>query len=166
MQMRLRNRLPDFGAIFQPRASKWPLLPKLALGCILLFLVVLQGCGPRYYLRRSKANLDHAIRLGAKVKSDTVYADRTVITKGDSTTIFVPVNHIKDTTIYQDRVTIRYHVRHDTIRFDVRCDPDTIRISVPVAVHNEIICPPKSNFWKVLALALGAVTVLVLLVKR
>ena len=130
-----------------PMARIWPLLA----------LVLLSGCSARWHVNQ-------AIKKGLKVGTDTVYQEKTIITKGDSTTVFVPVTRLKDSlvTVYQDRIKIQYRLKHDTIRFNVECDPDTVKISVPVAVNTEIDCPPRSPFWRNLALALLVVTAIVL----
>lgn len=130
----------------------------------LALCLVFASCGPTYKLRRAQKLIAQAIAAGAEYKSDTVYQEKTIITKGDSTTIFVPVTRLKDSlvTVYQDRIKIQYRLKHDTIRFNVECDPDTVKISVPVAVNTEIDCPPRSSFWRNLALALIVVTSIVL----
>lgn len=134
----------------QPRGYKWVLLAFL-----------LGGCSGAWHVRQ-------AVKKGAIIKSDTVYQEKTVIVPGDSTTVFVPVTRLKDSlvTVYQDRIKIQYRLKHDTIRFNVECDADTVKIEVPVAVNTEINCPPKSPFWRNLALALLVVTALVLYFRR
>lgn len=124
-------------------------------------IAVLSGCSAKWHI-------DQAVKKGAIIKSDTVYQEKTIITKGDSTTIFVPVTRLRDSlvTVYQDRVKISYKTIHDTLRFHVQCPNDTIRISVPVAVNTEIDCPPRSPFWRNLALALVVVCVLLLVFKK
>lgn len=127
----------------------------------LLFALTLSGCSAKWHI-------DQAVKKGAIIKSDTVYQERTIVTPGDTTTIFVPVTRLKDSlvTVYQDRIKIQYRLKHDTIRFNVECDPDTVKISVPVAVNTEIDCPPRSPFWRNLALALVVVCVLLLVFKK
>jgi hypothetical protein len=112
--------------------------------------------------------MNQAIKKGAVVKSDTVYWTKEIIVPGDSTTIFVPVTRLKDSlvTVYQDRIKISYKTIHDTLRFQVECPADTVFLKVPVAVNTEIDCPPKSPFWRNLALALLVVTALVLYFRR
>lgn len=125
----------------------------------LFFALLLCSCSAKWHI-------DQAIKKGAIIKSDTVYTDRVVITPGDSTTVYVPFNKVRDTTIYQDRIAIRYSTKHDTVRIHVVCPPDTVVIKVPVSVNTEIDCPPRSPFWRNLALALLVVTVVVLFFKR
>lgn len=134
-----------------PMARIWPLLA----------LVLLSGCSARWHVNQ-------AIKKGLKVGTDTVYQEKTIITKGDSTTVFVPVTRLRDSlvTVYQDRVKISYKTIHDTLRFHVECPPDSIVIRVPVAVNTEIDCPPRSPFWRSLALALVVVCVLLLVFKK
>lgn len=134
-------------------SSKWPLLAFFVFG--------LFGCSARWHVNQ-------AIKKGLKVGTDTVYQEKTVIVPGDSTTIFVPVTRLKDSlvTVYQDRIKIQYRTVHDTLRFQVECPPDTVKIKVPVAVNTEINCPPKSQFWRNLSLALLVVTALVLYFRK
>ena len=124
-------------------------------------IAVLSGCSGAWHIKQ-------AVKKGAVIKSDTVYQEKTIITKGDSTTIFVPVTRLRDSlvTVYQDRVKISYKTIHDTLRFHVECPPDTLIVKVPVAVNTEIDCPPRSPFWRNLALALVVVCVLLLVFKR
>lgn len=93
------------------------------------------------------------------VKSDTVFTDRVVITPGDSTTVFVPVKEVRDSiiTYYKDRIKTQISIRNDTIRVNVECPPDTVKISVPTVVNNEVICPPRNPFWRTVALVLGVI---------
>lgn len=128
---------------------------------ILASLIILTAsCGPNYHLKRSQYHKRMAIAKGAEIKSDTVYTDRVVITPGDSTTIFIPVTKLKDSlvTVYQDRVKISYRTIHDTLRFHVECPPDTLKISVPIAVHETIKCGIPWWIWAIIG-ALGAVIV-------
>jgi len=129
------------------------------IACIAV--VLLASCSASWHIAQ-------AVKKGAIIKSDTVYTDRVVITPGDSTTVYVPIHQRNDSLvyIYQDRVKISYKTIHDTLRFHVECPSDTIRIKVPVAVNTEIDCPPRSPFWRNLALALLVVTALVLFLKR
>lgn len=115
----------------------------------LLALVLVSGCSARWHVNQ-------AIKKGLKVGIDTVYTDRVVITPGDSTTIFVPVTRLKDSliTVYQDRIKIQYRLKHDTIRFNVECDPDSILVRVPIAVNTEINCPPPKTAWRTVSFVL------------
>ena len=130
---------------------KWPLFAFFVFG--------LFGCSARWHVNQ-------AIKKGLKVGVDTVYQEREVIVPGDSTTVFVPVVRDSLVTIYQDRLKIKYKIYHDSIKIHVQCPPDTVRIQVPVAVNTEIDCPPRSPFWRNLALALLIVTALVLYFRR
>lgn len=115
----------------------------------LLLILFLSSCGVNHNLRRMAYHKRMAIAKGAEFKADTVFTDRVVITPGDSTTVFVPVKELKDSlvTVFQDRIKIQYKLKHDTIRFNVECPPDTVKISVPVTV-TETLCPPPDNKWK------------------
>ena len=127
----------------------------------IILLVLFSSCSGAWHLRQ-------AVKKGVIIKSDTVYQEKTVIVPGDSTTVFVPLTQLKDSlvTVYQDRIKIQYRLKHDTIRFNVECDADTVKISVPVFVNTEINCPKPNKFWRILSFALIVVTALVLFFKR
>lgn len=125
----------------------------------LTILILLSSCSGSWHLQQ-------AIKKGVVITRDTVYQEKTVIVPGDSTTVFVPITKLKDTTIYQDRIKIRHTVIRDTLRTFVECPPDTVKIEVPVVVNTDIDCPPRSPFWRNLALALLVVTALVIYFKR
>ena len=127
----------------------------------LVLLVLFSSCSARWHVNQ-------AIKKGLKVGTDTIYQEKTVIVPGDSTTIFVPVTRLKDSlvTVYQDRIKISYKTIHDTLRFQVECPPDTVKVSVPVYVNTEINCPKPNKFWRILSFALIVVTALVLYFRR
>lgn len=128
---------------------------------LILLAAILSSCSGAWHLQQ-------AIKKGVVITRDTVHIEKQVIVPGDSTKIFVPVTKLKDSlvTVYRDRIKIQYMLRRDTIRFNVECPPDTVLVKVPVAVNTEIECPPKSPFWRNLALALIVVLAVVLLFKR
>jgi hypothetical protein len=133
---------------------------KMRLIGFALFLLVLGGCSARWHVNQ-------AIKKGLQITQDTVYSEKTVIVPGDSTTIFVPVTKLKDSlTVYQDRIKISYKTIHDTLRFQVECPADTVKVSVPVYVNTEINCPKPNKFWRILSFALIVVTALVLFFRR
>ena len=127
----------------------------------IILLVLFSSCSGAWHLRQ-------AVKKGVVISHDTVYQEKTVIVPGDSTTVFVPLTQLKDSlvTVYQDRIKIQYRLKHDTIRFNVECDADTVKISVPVFVNTEINCPKPNKFWRILSFALIVVTALVLFFKR
>ena len=127
----------------------------------IILLVLFSSCSGAWHLRQ-------AVKKGVIIKSDTVYQEKTVIVPSDSTTIFVPVTRLRDSlvTVYQDRIKISYKTIHDTLRLQVECPPDTVKVSVPVYVNTEINCPKPNKFWRILSFALIVVTALVLFFKR
>lgn len=129
---------------------------------LLILSLILTSCGPTYKLRKAERLMSQAIAQGAKVKIDTVTVEK--IVPGERVEVRVPVDRIirHDTTIIQDRVKIHFSTVRDTVRMQVDCPPDTIR--VPVTIHKSIICPdcPRDRFWK--GFGWGACAVLCLLV--
>jgi hypothetical protein len=128
---------------------------------VVFLALILGGCSARWHINQ-------ALKKGAIITQDTVYSEKTVIVPGDSTTIFVPVTKLKDSlvTVYQDRIKIQYRLKHDTIRVNVECPPDTVKVSVPVYVNTDINCPKPNKFWRILSFALIVVTALVLYFRR
>lgn len=135
------------------------------IGPLLIGVVLLLSCGPAHKLRKAERLINEAIAQGAKVKTDTVYLTKVI--PGDSTVVEVPVEKIvnwtRDTVIYQDRIKINWKVRHDTLRMQVECPPDTIRI--PVTVHRSILCPdcPKDRMWKGVGMGAGGLLILLII---
>lgn len=132
-------------------------------------LLLCSSCGASWKLRRADKLINQAINSGAQIKRDTVYKDKIVNVPGPHTTVTTPgIDRIvkRDTTIYQDRIKIRELFRHDTLRIFVECPDSVMHVKEAVAVTEQIICPPRSNFWKYIALALGCVVVLLAFLLR
>lgn len=126
---------------------------------LIALVVLLSACGATHKLRKADRLIKQAIALGAVVKADTVYSESIVYKKGDSTTVFVPVKQLKDTVIYKDRIKTSIRIVRDTLKVHVECPSDTIKIKVPVTVTRTIMVPP-SDKWKIIALTLSAVLIL------
>lgn len=129
----------------------------------LLKLIILLGlfaCGPAHDLKKADRLIKRAIAHGAIIKADTVFVDKEIQIPGEKTTITIPgITRLRDTTIYQDRIKIHYQLRHDTLKEFIEC-PDTVFIvKEALAVNNQIICPPKDNRWKWIAISLFALIV-------
>lgn len=127
---------------------------------LLLSLLLLVGCKASYYCKKCKEK--------GIVKIDTVYQEKTVIKPGDTTTIYVPQwSKVRDTTIFKDRIKVHYTVVHDTLRTQIECPSDTIKIKVPVTVTETISCPPTPTTWRTVAFVLiGLLALLVAFVAR
>jgi len=113
---------------------------------ILLFLV---ACSPAQKLRKADRLKKEAIAEGAKVTHDTIFQEKKVLVKGDSTTILVPVIKRRDTTIYltQDRIKIREVISHDTVKIFVQCPDSTVKVKEKISVNEQIICPPPAPWY-------------------
>lgn len=129
---------------------------------VLLICALLCACGPQAKLRRADRLVREAIAAGAIVRSDTVRITDTLIVKGPETTLFIPGPvKIRDTTIVQDRIQIRWKTTRDTVRMEIKCPTDTIKIEVPTVINRTIYA---QNAWKPIALGLVAALFVLLLV--
>lgn len=107
-------------------------------------------------LRKADRLIEQAIALGAVVKRDTIYKE--IIIPGDSTTLVLAgLDRVRDTIIYKDRIKLHIQQNHDTLRVNVDCPPDTVR--VPVIVKQDIKCPPLDHTWRTIALVLIGVLI-------
>jgi hypothetical protein len=135
---------------------------------IIILLVLLTSCGPAYKLKRAQKLIAQAEASGAKVKSDTTYVMASLHVPGVATSIVNPVSYNlyrikgKDTTIYKDRVKIQFK---DSLIY-VQCPDSTAKAKLPVAVTQEIQCPPNSDKWKWIALTLGITLIASIIIKK
>jgi hypothetical protein len=139
----------------------------LILVVIAILLITLSSCGVNYHLRM-------AVKKGGEISTDTTWKTLPIITPEIKfETTLKPVN-VKDTLIARDKESgaatkVFIHKTDTLIRsvfIETTCPKDTVFITVPVAVTNEISCPPKDNKWKWIALALGVVLIIGLVLKR
>lgn len=164
----------------------------LAFILLLVFLVSLSGCSDKAtkYLRKAEKHerkrneyIQKAITHGAKVKSDTTWATLPVITPEIEWTFDTKLypswqTHRLDSIPFRDKktgveVTASIELKEgcpddciERLRLEGKIPRDTIYVPYPVEVKNEISCPPKDNKWMWIALALGALIVVIFLVKR
>jgi hypothetical protein len=114
--------------------------------------VIISGCGPAFHLQK-------AISKGAKVSSDTVWAEiKTERTITDTVTRFQTVNKLlAGDTVVVNTTRWRLKERIDTITktryVQVECKPDTVR--VPVTVTTEISAGYTA--WQMLGSTLGGI---------
>lgn len=133
---------------------------------ILLLAILFYSCGPTHDLRKAQRLLDRAKAKGAKVTADTIYRDRTLTIKGDSTTIIQPVHHYHDTTItlFQDRIKVVQRWKHDTLIQKIDCPDTVIKWRERTAVVEKIEC--KDRFWPGFIVGCLALVLLVAVVWR
>lgn len=135
---------------------------------LILFVLLLIGCTAENKLRRAKRLIESAEKQGVLWEADTVFSERIVIvpeTKVDSVikvvtwtdTIRVESGKVKTKVLVQP-VERRVYI-------ESKCDPDTIRIEVPVTVNKSIqIIGEKPTLWqKLRAVGEKIVMVIVLL---
>jgi hypothetical protein len=126
-------------------------------------LLILCSCGPTHYLKKAEKALKKAEQLGAVVKQDTVYVDRTILIPEHKTDTLIQRVDFRD-TIRIETERVKWKVKVNTVEKEIfveaKCKADTIRIKVPVETNREI----KAGYglliiiqWSILALLVGAV---------
>ena len=118
----------------------WPFI--MAMIRVILLIAVftmLSGCGSQYHLKR-------AIAKDPTILADTIVRFDTTIVTDQRTLVDTLV--IRDTImreIVRNGVKVRLQIIHDTIRFDVECPPDTIRVVQDVPVERLIYKEKKGE---------------------
>lgn len=126
-----------------------------------LLSILLSSCGPAYHLKRAQAHLKIAEQKGAKVDRDTVYKTVEVIRpeiKTDTVFASIPGDTVR---ITKDRLSIKYvKLPGDSVFIEGKCDPDTVKISVPYTVTTTIKAESKIKWWYlIIALLAGGALV-------
>ena len=117
--------------------------------------LIVQSCGASYHLKR-------AIAKDPTIANDTIIrVDTTVVTQSIRA---VDTLVVKDTIvreIVREGVKIKLQRIHDTIRVDVVCPPDTVRVVAEVPVERIIYKPKPLPLYKravnILYLILGII---------
>ena len=103
------------------------------VGAIIAMFAALQSCGAQYHLKR-------AIAKDPTIASDTIVRfDTTVVTESISVVDTLVVRDTITREIVRDNVRIRLQRIHDTIRVDVVCPPDTVRVVAEVPVERVVV---------------------------
>jgi hypothetical protein len=95
--------------------------------------LIVQSCGASWHLKRAIAK-DPTILADAIVRVDT-----TVVTQSIRAVDTLVVRDTITREIVRDGVQIKVKRIHDTIRVDVVCPPDTIRVVAEVPVEQVVI---------------------------
>lgn len=95
--------------------------------------LLVQSCGASWHLRRAIAK-DPTILADAIVRVDT-----TIVTQSIRAVDTLVVRDTITREIVRDGVQIKVQRIHDTIRVDVVCPPDTIRVVAEVPVEQVVI---------------------------
>lgn len=133
-----------------------------------LILLLLLACGPAGKLRRAEKLIAKAELLGAKVTTDTIYIEKKVIVpeyRWDTVGIYqtltdtIIVNNEKIVTrIKIDTVTKTWYV-------DNIIKGDTVFVTMPAQVNNDITVPKQMNPWPWIIAALVLVAIILLIRK-
>jgi len=118
----------------------WPfIMAMIRVALLIAAFTMLSGCGSQWHLKR-------AIAKDPTILADTIVRFDTTIVTDQRTLVDTLV--IRDTImreIVRDGVKVRLQIVHDTIRFDVECPPDTIRVVRDVSVDRLIYKEKKSE---------------------
>ena len=138
----------------------WPfIMAMIRVALLIAAFTMLSGCGSQWHLKR-------AIAKDPTILADTIVRFDTTIVTDQRTLVDTLV--IRDTImreIVRDGVKVRLQIVHDTIRFDVECPPDTIRVVRDVSVDRLIYKEKKSEGVIVqLTRLLGVLVILVSIV--
>ena len=123
---------------------------------IIAFAVALSSCSAQWHLKR-------AIAKDPTIANDTIIRiDTSVVTESIRAVDTLVVTDTIMREIVREGVQIKLQRIHDTIRVDVVCPPDTIRVVANVPVERIIYKeqPPKRSFLD----RLGHILFLVLLI--
>ena len=100
---------------------------------IVIVALVVQSCGASWHLKRAIAK-DPTILADAIVRVDT-----TVVTQSIRAVDTLVVRDTITREIVREGVQIKVKRIHDTIRVDVVCPPDTVRVVAEVPVEQVVI---------------------------
>lgn len=125
-------------------------------------ILLLCGCGPAHYLKKAERAIKKAEQLGAVVKHDTVFIDRTIIIPEHKTDTLIRQVNFHD-TIRLETERVKWKVKVNTIEKEIfveaKCKADTVRIKVPVET-TRVIKAGYTAFtiikWIFMALIIGA----------
>lgn len=125
---------------------------------LVIILFTLSSCGASYHLKQSERHLRKAIEKGAEVADDTVYVTKEIIipeVKLD--TVFKAQQ--KDTVfLTKDKLKIKYvKLPGDSVFIQGECEPDTVKIEIPVEINREISA--GYSIWKLIMFSLIALVI-------
>ena len=99
----------------------------------LIILLALSSCSSQWHLKR-------AIAKDPTISNDTIVrVDTTIVTQSISVVDTLVIRDTITREIARDGVVVRLQRIHDTIRVNVVCPPDTIRVVTEVPVEQVVI---------------------------
>lgn len=107
--------------------------PRMRFVWLIGLSLLVQSCGASWHLRRAIAK-DPTILADAIVRVDT-----TIVTQSIRAVDTLVVRDTITREIVREGVQIKVKRIHDTIRVDVVCPPDTIRVVAEVPVEKVVI---------------------------
>ena len=107
--------------------------PRMRFVWVVVIGLIVQSCGASWHLKRAIAK-DPAILADAIVRVDT-----TIVTQSISVVDTLVIRDTITREIVRENVKIRLQRVHDTIRINVVCPPDTVRVVAEVPVEKVVI---------------------------
>ena len=107
--------------------------PRMRFVWIVIVALAVQSCGASWHLKRAIAK-DPTILADAIVRVDT-----TIVTQSIRAVDTLVVRDTITREIVREGVQIKVKRIHDTIRVDVVCPPDTVRVVAEVPVEQVVI---------------------------
>jgi len=125
------------------------------IATIVTILAMLSSCGASYHLKR-------AIAKDPTILADTIVrVDTTIVTNERRIVDTLVVNDTIVREIQSNGARARIQRIHDTIRVDIVCPPDTIRVTAEIPVDRIIYEQPPMPLYKrtinILYLILGII---------
>jgi len=130
----------------------------------IILIILLSACSSTERANRQLKKAERAIakaeQLGAVVKPDTVFTDRTILIPEYRTDTLIKQVNFTD-TIRIENERIKWKVKVNTVEKEIfveaKCKADTVVIRVPVEVTRNI----KSGYslWEIIILAIVALVV-------
>lgn len=133
---------------------------------LLLSLVLFTyGCSSNWHLKQSKRHKLIAIQKGAIIITDTVFKEKTIITK--EVRVDSVFKDVAGDTVYliKDNLKIKYvRMKGDTVFISGKAERDTLKILVPTTVteivHAEKVWMNKWWIWLIAGFTVGIILAL------
>lgn len=133
----------------------------------LVLAVIVSACGPASKLRRAERLITKAEAYGAKWHVDTLW--RTVEISVPEVTTDTIFKATEGDTVFltKDRLHIQFRdLPGDSVFIEGTCDPDTVKVNVPVEVTKTIEAKNNSWIWYLVCYILGMLTLLILYIRK
>ena len=115
---------------------------RINIFCFAFLFTLLCGCSSQWHLRRAIAK-DPEI-----LKTETIKIDTTIVTDSIIARDTLILKQIDTIETIKNRVKIKITKSFDTVRVEVECPPDTLRLVKEVPVEKLIYVSKKESWFK------------------